>query len=274
MSSQPIRNRPIEHVIFIHIPKAAGRTMHSIVARQYDPGEVLSIEGRLGQAEASSLRRAEEVKAVIGLVYYGFHQYLQGASTYVTMLREPVSRVLSLHRYIATNPNHHLYEHVRHMSLTDFVSGHIDVEEVENGQTRQIAGVKKGSPDTSSLERAKHNLETAFAAVGLVDRFDESVVLFKRRLGWKLPLYVPKNVTKVEGVGEASTQALDIIRSRNRLDTELYEFGRGLFGELVRREGRLFHVEVSVFQALNALAGTYWSTREFWRRLKRPADST
>jgi hypothetical protein len=177
--------------------------------------------------------------------------------------------VLSLYRYIATNPNHYLYDEVQAMSLTDFVSGDTDTQEVENGQTRQIAGVRDGSPDASSLDRAKHNLETAFCAAGLVDRFDESVVLFRRRLGWKLPLYVRKNVTRTQSAPEPTSQALDIIRRRNTLDAELYDFGRGLFQEQIRREGHLFHLEVSMFKALNATAGVYWSGRELVRGLKR-----
>jgi hypothetical protein len=154
------------------------------------------------------------------------------------------------------------------MSLSDFVSGDIDPLEVENGQTRQIAGVLEGSPDASSLARAKHNLETAFCAVGLVDRFDESVVLFRRRLGWKLPLYVRKNIGRSQPESEAADQALDIIRSRNALDAELYEFGRGLFLEQMRREGRSFQLEVSVFKALNALGGIYWRGRQMGRGLR------
>jgi Sulfotransferase family len=263
-----------EKVIFIHIPKAAGRTLHSIIARQYKPEEILSIEGRLGQTEAPSQRQAEKTKAAIGLVYFGFHQHLQGASTYVTMLRDPVSRVLSLYRYIATNPNHFLYERVRTMTLTEFVSGDADAEEVENGQTRQIAGITEGSPDGSSLDRAKYNLETAFAAVGLVDRFDESVMLFRKRLSWTLPFYVRKNVTKSDPVHEVTNEEIDIIKSRNRLDDDLYEFARRLFHEQVRREGRLFHLEVSVFQGLNAAAGVYWTGRELGRSLRGRIRST
>jgi hypothetical protein len=255
-----------EQVIFIHIPKAAGRTMHSIVAKQYPREAILAIEGRLGEAHLSSpLRDTRRVRMVIGLVHYGFHQHLPKTSTYVTLLREPVSRVLSLYRYIASNRNHHLHEQVVSKGLIEFVSGD-DVDELENGQTRQIAGITEGSVDTSSLVRAKHNLES-FAAVGLVERFDESIILLKRRLGWKLPFYARKNVTQTSTTRRASDAAIDIIRARNALDIELYEFGRHIFEREVRREGPLFHAEVSIFRTLNAAAQLGWSIKTWTRRV-------
>jgi hypothetical protein len=256
-----------EQVIFIHVPKAAGQTMRAILARQYPRQEVLAIEGRLGLARLRSLEETKQTRIFIGHIHYGFHRQLQGTSTYVTILREPVSRVLSLYRYIATSPRHHLHEQVANMGLIDFVSSQVDAEEVENGQTRQIAGVTDGNPDASSLARAKQNLAEAFGAVGLVERFDESLVLFKRRLGWKMPFYVPKNVTQRPPAEEATDEAREIIGGRNILDAELYEFGYELFQEHIRREGPLFGVEVSVFQTLNAGARVYRDVKEWGRHL-------
>ncbi len=248
---------PIEHVIYIHIPKAAGRTMHSIISRQYRRDEIIAIEGGVGKIELPPFVDGVGLRMVVGHVHYGLHERLPGISSYVTLLREPVSRVLSLYRYIATNPKHYLHKDVADHGLMEFVSSDADDEEIENGQTRQIAGVTHGSPDRSSLARAKRNLVEHFAAVGLVERFDESVILFRRRLGWQWPFYLRKNVTGTAPRNDTSDAALEIIRDRNILDIELYHFGRALFEQSVEREGPLFGVEVSIFQALNAVAQVY-----------------
>lgn len=256
-----------EQVIFMHIPKAAGQTMRSIIARQYPHHQLYAVEGPVHQTRLRSPDQAALTRVLMGHVPYGFHQHLEGPSSYITVLREPVSRVLSLYRYIVTTPKHPLHDQVLDRSLIEFVSGQVDVEEIENGQTRQIAGVSEGRPDASSLARAKQNLAD-FAAIGLVERFDESVMLFKKRLGWKMPFYVPKNVTR--GVhADLTMEAREIIRDRNSLDLELYQFARQIFQEHVSREGSLFQMEVSVFQALNAAAGVYRDARElaryFWK---------
>jgi hypothetical protein len=257
-------------VIFIHIPKAAGRTIRSIVTRQYAPGEILPIEGQLGEPHIPPLEDTRRARMVIGLVHYGFHQQLPSPSTYLTLLREPVSRVLSLYRYIIANQRHHLHEWVASKGLIGFVSSDVDTHEVENGQTRQIAGItERSSLDPSSLARAKQHLEESFTAVGLVERFDESIMLFKRRLGWRLPFYVRKNVTGTPAT-RATDEALEIIRSRNTLDIQLYEFGRDLFDREMRREGPSFQMEVTMFRALNAAAQAYWATRRWTRPTARP----
>jgi len=262
-----------EQLIFMHIPKAAGQTMRSIIARQYPDHELFHVEGGVHRTRLRSLDHAARARIFIGHVPYGFHRHLGGTSAYVTVLREPVSRVLSLYRYIVTTPKHTLHDQVLDRGLVEFVSGQVDAEEIENGQTRQIAGIAGGPVDASSLARAEQNLAEDFAAIGLAERFDESVMLFKKRLGWKVPFYVRKNVTQGVRV-EVTTEAREIIRDRNALDLELYQFARQVFQENIRREGSLFHMEVSAFQALNAAAGVYRDVRELARYVGSRSDGT
>ena len=251
-----------DHVIFIHIPKAAGRTISSIAVRQYAADEVLQIKGGIGKAQVPGLDDRSAVRVVTGHVHYGVHRNLPGRSTYITMLREPVDRVLSLYRYIVTSPDHPLHDQLADIDPLAFASGSLDVEEIENGQTRQIAGVTQGSPDSNSLAVAKRNLAERFVAFGIVERFDESVILFKRRLRWKMPYYIPKNVTESMTTTESDPEAVEVIRTRNTLDAELYRFASNLFGEQLRREGPLFDVEVGAFRLLNSAARVYRRWRD------------
>ena len=254
-------------MIFIHVPKAAGQTIRSIVGRQYPREEILDTTDEAGADESGQLEDVASIKIFLGHLHYGFHQKLQSASTYVTMLREPVSRVLSLYRYVATTPSHHLHEYVLRTGLLNFVSGSVDENEIENGQTRQISGLTTRSPDASSLAQAKENLARAFLAVGVAERFDESLVLMRRRLGWKMPFYIQKNVTQQLPLGSELADALEVIRSRNTLDVELYEFGAELLQEEIHREGWSFDVELSAFRTLNAVARLYRYSRDKARHL-------
>jgi Galactose-3-O-sulfotransferase len=253
---------PTDRVIFIHIPKAAGQTMNSIVARQYPRCKILQVEGGVGRARIPAFDGRCEAKLVIGHVHFGLHRNLPGSSSYMTMLREPVSRVLSLYRYIVSTPQHSFHSRLADVSLLDFAMGSAAAEEIENGQTRQIAGVTDGSPDSRSLAAAKQNLLESFVAVGIMERFDESVILFKRRLRWKMPYYVIKNVTERVMTEESHPEAIRVIRSRNTLDAELYQFASNLFSEHVRQEGPFFGGEVSAFRLLNAAAHVYRTSRE------------
>jgi hypothetical protein len=209
---------------------------------------------------------------ILGHVHYGLHTHINGPSTYITLLREPVSRVLSLYRYIAASPQHHLHDRVVKQRLIDFVSGDTDADEVENGQTRQIAGVPGRILDSPSLALAKKHLAENFGVVGLVERFDESLILLKRRLGWRMPLYVRKNVT--EGApppDPTDEEAIEIVRERNTLDAELYSYARELFLEQAGRGGASFGAEVTLFRALNAAARVGRGGREMVKALRRDA---
>jgi hypothetical protein len=260
-----------DRVIFIHIPKAAGQTINSIVVRQYPRCKILHVEGGVGRARIPPFDGRCEAKLVIGHVHFGLHGDLPGSSSYMTMLREPVSRVLSLYHYIVSTPQHILHSRLADISLLDFAMGSAAAEEIENGQTRQIAGVTDGSPDSRSLAAAKQNLLESFVAVGIMERFDESLILFKRRLRWRMPYYVIKNASERVMAEEFHPDAIRVIRSRNHLDTELYQFASNLFEEQVRQEGPFFSGEVSAFRMLNAAAHVYRTFRVGARSLRRVA---
>src|SRR5262249_12348939 len=134
--------------------------------------------------------------------------------------------------------------------------------------TRLIAGEVDDPTDAASLVRAQENL-AGFSAVGVMEQFDESMLLFKRRLGWKLPFYVRENVTRGLPI-EVTREMRQVMLSRNQMDLELYQFGRRLFQDHVRRAGPLFQAEVTAFRTLNAAAGVYQRTRAWaWKAPKR-----
>lgn len=171
------------------------------------------------------------------------------------MMREPIRRVLSLYRYIVSNPQHALHDVVRNQDLIDFVSGAADTAEIVNGQTRQIAGLAQGSPNRGTLALAQRNLAENFVAVGIAERFDTSMILFRRRLHWQMPFYVAKNVTRSGSLDLPTKEAIALIRSRNALDSELYRFANNLLDEQIHRE-RFFRAEVTAFRLLNSAART------------------
>ncbi len=58
-------------------------------------------------------------------------------------------------------------------------------QEILNGQTRRLAG--DWNPDANRntlLSSAKSNLEKHFSVVGLTEKFDETLILLGRVLGW------------------------------------------------------------------------------------------
>ena len=99
----------------------------------------------------------------------------------------------------------------------------------DNLQTRMLSGLPEpfGEVDDEMLERAKHNLRDGLVFFGLTERFDESLVLAKQRLGLRSILYRSNsrvNTSRPRGDEIPPTAASG--RACNRYDTELYHYAR------------------------------------------------
>jgi hypothetical protein len=86
-------------------------------------------------------------------------------------------------------------------------------------------------------DRARRTLET-LEAVGLVERMQESLLLFAGQLGWPpRALSYRLNETPIDGrdgIEAALNENLGLIQETNSWDLRLYEFGRKLFEEQLR----------------------------------------
>jgi hypothetical protein len=104
----------------------------------------------------------------------------------------------------------------------------------------------------TTLEAAKRNLKAGFAIAGLTERFDETVMLLKREFGWRRPFYIPVNVAPKRQRNEiVRPETIEIIRSKNKLDLELYDFAQSLFEQRVQQAGDGFAAEVAAFKRWN-----------------------
>jgi hypothetical protein len=82
------------------------------------------------------------------------------------------------------------------------------------------------------LATAKENLARHFVAVGLTERFDETLALLKVVLGWRVKHYrafrVAHNRIPQQSV---APKTLDLIREWEKYDLDLYDYASSLFEE-------------------------------------------
>src|SRR4030095_15973884 len=126
----------------------------------------------------------------MGHLYFGAHAFLSQPCTYLTMLRDPVDRVISHYNYVRHQPSHYLYHEACRMSLRDYVE-FCGRQEPNNDQTRLLAGERNvpnfGQCSEEMLNIAKRNLADHFAVVGLTEEFDRSLIIMKRVFKWRDP---------------------------------------------------------------------------------------
>ena len=254
-----------EPILFVHVPKAAGSTLTEILRRKHlkDGGD-RSFHVIADSQEIESFKNLPEndrrrIKFLTGHFYYGLHRYLPGKQPkYITMLREPIDRILSLYYYARKTPGHYLHQAIAGEGLTlETIMQSGAYPEFYDLQTIFISGIEDrglNGHGSDVLEAAKENLRENFAAFGLTERFDESLVLIKRALGWRIRdlVYREKlNVTSSRPLRpKISEETADVIRERNQLDVELYKYAQALFDDAIKQHGIGFGTERLLLKVL------------------------
>lgn len=206
---------------FVHIEKAAGTTLIHILRRNFflryldvrpltreSPGVLTARDLR------GSLRLNPFLRCIAGhsIKPFGDLHEVYPRMRYVTVLRDPIDRYLSQFRYWN-----------RKLSKGWAFERFLEHKLSHNFQTRKIAG-------SEDLGLAKQILRERFMLVGLVEEFDEFLLLLRDRLAPSRfdPYYHMKNVggESRSDVDDRFAPFRDAIESNNRLDIELYRFAR------------------------------------------------
>jgi hypothetical protein len=250
--------RPV--VLFLHIPKTAGLTFRHIMNREYGLDRVAYAEERIDtdrvreslasiqgpgalperrsgvEPNAAAIeawsalgaRTQARVSAIIGHFWFGLHEHIDRPARYLTFLRDPVDRVVSLHAFAV--------RYGLRADLRQYVEDGRDAQ-IDNGQTRRLCGrlperdIRFDPCDADVLARAMQHLHR-LTVVGLTERFDESVLLAARTLGWRFPAHDVHNVTRRRPrLDEIPADVRARIEEHNRFDAALYEEGRRMFEE-------------------------------------------
>jgi hypothetical protein len=203
-------------VIFLHVPKTGGSTLRWIIAKQTRSRGIYRIEApdhnyqkRIDEFKTLPDLRKQKIEWLVGHMGFGLHEYLPQPSTYITLLREPIDRVLSFYDYahLKARPNDNT-------DVKEFILRG-GSKQVNNGQTRMLASLYGDYPDDVAFGRcsdemlkiAKQNLREHFVGFGLTEQFDASIIHLRRKLGWWMPLYITEK-------GQPETQRIRFVDKR------------------------------------------------------------
>lgn len=225
-------------IIFTHIPKTAGSTLVSLLEKEYRADELVKINRHM-DLPALMAKLPPETKVIRGHYPYGLHRHTPRTCRYFTILRDPVDRVISLYYFFSRQSGLPVHERIASGEET-----FADVARTQlNVQTAYVAGeMKAGSGEVEMLERAKQNLREDFGCCGLMERFDESLLLLEETFDWSFGWYRPKNVTRGRPARETVPRdVLEVIEETNQLDFALYDFAKSALEERIESQPGEFH---------------------------------
>lgn len=209
---------------FVHIERAGGTTLHSIIQHNYPSYIILKPWFRWPNQPGCYLR-TKELRLLMKLLpfskgvgghtvrpYLDYHKILDRPFFYFTFLREPISRYIS------------------HFHLMHALNKKLDIEsfvmerQYNNFQTVRLA-------EEENIEKARQVLKRNFHFMGLTERFDESLLLLKDKLGDKNfnihyeRLNISKEHTEIIQYKNLSKKVQQKILDNNKLDLYLYDYG-------------------------------------------------
>ncbi len=231
---------PIRPIVFLHLPKTAGMTLRGVLEHVY-AGHPIAFLGNLSKggelaefaARPEADRRAHAL--VAGHFPWGSQVVLPGART-ITVLRDPVERLISVYAYNKRAPNalHHHAINEGNLSLADCVESGLLKGEY-NLQTNMLRDKRATTPD-QALASAKRNIR-ACAAFGLVERFDETLAYLASELRWPADAIDPdqredRNVTANRAkADDLEPSLLETLRRETAIDRALYDDATDLFNK-------------------------------------------
>ncbi len=236
-------------LLFVHVPKTAGSSLYSVLRTMLKPPELLKLHPdveTLARIDALPRRHADRLKMLYGHVDVHLAKRIVPLWQCVTLLRDPVDRIVSYYAFTKHMNSGANSELARRTSIMQWIDA-LRLPETDNGMVRRFAGALPeagiGGCTTQMLERAKGNL-AQFAAVGLTDRFDEFYAVLANRLGLPMRTYVAAKVNaKRPRFDQLPAETLAELERRNQLDRELYRFGVKLFQQQLSRIDLAMEIE-------------------------------
>ncbi len=244
-------------LIFLHIPKTGGMTLAAMIARQFPSRAVRRLNGSLAAAKAAIAALSEddrnEIRCIYGHVAFGLHECLPAPAVYVTLVRDPVERLVSIYYYACRRPEWGLHREIaeNRLSLADFVVSEA-ANEFHDQQTRMLGGSDVWPCGGTELALAERNLSERFAVAAPLERFDEAALLCGRLFGWKDVRYARANVNRRRpALCKISRAVIEMIEKKNVLDRELHAAVCRKFAERIAGDERLA-ADLAAFRRSNA----------------------
>jgi hypothetical protein len=238
-------------ILFMHIPKTAGTAFREAMAANFLEFEIAYLYPGPPGFLVTDLRDLplEQLRAfriVIGHFQFGMHERLPQACEYITIVREPASRILSQYSYLQQfQPELVTGSNGQWIRLEELFEKRLTVD-FDNTMVRCFGGVDErvfppGRLTSESYERAVHHLRTAFRFVGHQESAAESFDWLKRHYNWNAVHSLPRVNVGAVAHSEEVAELNAAIRHYNRWDYLLYQEVLRLFPQPLAGQTRHDH---------------------------------
>lgn len=224
-----------KRLVFLHVPKTAGTTFHSILHRQYSEAERFQIDGikphrSISQYRSLNAQQTSHIKLVHGHCVDLLFGSIPEPYSVLTFLRDPIKHLVSSFNYLkrATwNPAHDTVKEMK--SIDEFIDFRLERSQ-DSIQARYLAGLTQHhveNPEAFSpseiRKRAIQRLNDC-DYVFTTDRFDEAMLILQKDFHWRVPFYKSMNVSQ-GGINSSELTERELSKASQliEIDLEIFE---------------------------------------------------
>ena len=161
--------------------KTGGNTIKTIISRNYKPFEIFQItqKGKYTGTVNDFINLPQETidsfKVLRGHHDFGLHRLFTNNALYFTILRNPVSRLVSFYNHISTNKNPFWRNLIPPPERDSFLSFIENIDKYHSqGNNGQIKSIIGGNINVKNpVKKAKTIVANHFAAVGFLENYSK-----------------------------------------------------------------------------------------------------
>ena len=205
-------------VIYLHVPKTAGKAFEKLAEKNYVNDCSLSTSGKF------SWDAWKECTLVGGHFFYSRYDGMSGRRVFLSVIRDPVDRAISRFNFYKNDNGRVKYRKAMGFNHDDLLKtirrSTFRVEFVNNYQCRYLSGKRKFSA-------VKNAFKSDAFIVGHYEEIDKWLALVGERLGWS-DLSLPKVNVATDPFYmnryKEDKALIKVLRERNREDYQLFDF--------------------------------------------------
>ena len=267
-------NGETRHVFFLKVHKAASTTVMNVLYRFALQrhlnimlpwhSNIISEGGKLWIRNVMPLPRVGSHFDILcnHLVFHedSIRRNLPADVRFIGIVREPFQQFVSAFLYYRTQFRLRYLQQIRGADpIATYLQNPamLEAKSSQNSYTHNRMSLDFGMQplrmnDERYVADYVNYLNRTFHLVMVSERFDESMVLLKRLLGWRLQdvIYIKNNVFASKHLRQYTEEEKAAHRQFNAADYALYEHFSQLFQRKVEAEGRLFPAEVAAYVSL------------------------